>query len=137
MLMAMALPLLLSLATASPPAADLAAGERSYAKCMGCHSPGRNRTGPLHCGVVGRAAGAVTGYDYSEAMRESRIVWTVGNLDRFLENPLATVPGTTMGFAGIPDAAERYNLVAWLATLDTSSPHCADVPDDESGGLMK
>lgn len=128
------MPLLLPLAAASPPAADLAAGERSYFKCMGCHSPERNRTGPLHCGVVGRAAGAVAGYDYSVAMRESGIVWTTENLDRFLQDPLATVPGSTMGFAGIADAAERHNLVAWLATLDSSSPLCADVPDDQPGG---
>lgn len=135
--MATALPLLLSLAATSPPAADLAAGERIYFKCVGCHSPDRNRTGPLHCGLLGRAAAAVKGYDYSEAMRESGIVWTAETLDRFLANPLAMVPGSTMGFAGIADTTERENLVGWLATLDASSPLCEEMLQKESGGPMQ
>lgn len=112
-------------AGASPAAANLAAGEQSYAKCIGCHSPDRNRTGPLHCGLVGREAGAVPDYAYSDAMRASGIVWTVDALDRFLRDPLQMVPGSTMGFAGIADAAERRDLVAWLATLTESSAACA------------
>jgi len=126
-LAATALPLLSLLAGATPPPADLAAGEQSYAKCMGCHSPDRNRTGPLHCGLLGRAAGTVPGYAYSSAMRDAGITWTVYTLDRFLQAPLTMLPGTSMGFVGIADAAERRNLIAWLAMLDESSPLCADV----------
>lgn len=125
-LAATALPLLSLLAAAMPPT-DIEAGEQSYTMCIGCHSPDRNRTGPLHCGVVGREAGSASGYDYSEAMRDAGIVWTRDELDRFLEAPLRMVPGTSMGFAGIADRAERRNLVAWLATLTSASPLCEDV----------
>jgi len=119
--------------TATAPAVDLAAGEAAYARCAGCHSPERSRTGPLHCGLLGRSAGSVPGYGYSEAMRDSGIVWTRLSLDRFLAAPLQMVPGTTMGFAGIADDGERRNLVAWLATLDRSSPLCRDMPARDRG----
>lgn len=126
-LAATALPLLSLLAGATPPPADLEAGEQSYAKCMGCHSPDRNRTGPLHCGLLGRAAGTVPGYDYSSAMRDAGMIWTVSTLDRFLQAPLTMLPGTSMGFMGLADATERRNLIAWIATLNETSPLCADV----------
>ncbi len=99
---------------------------RSYAKCMGCHSPEYNRTGPLHCGLFGRESAAVQGYNYSEAMRDAGLVWNADTLDRFLESPLTMLPGTSMGFAGIPDQTERRNLIAWLATLNASSDTCRD-----------
>jgi cytochrome c len=110
--------------------ADPAAGQQVYAKCMACHSPERNRTGPLHCGLLGREAGSVKGYAYSDAMRDSRITWTRDSLDRFLSAPLKVLPGTTMGFAGIVSAEERRDLIAWLATLDAGSALCADVFTD-------
>ena len=72
------------------------------------------RTGPRHCGLFGRKAGTVPGFAYSEAMRASGIVWTAKTLDRFLAAPLEAVPGTSMGYAGIPDPAERRDLVAFL-----------------------
>jgi cytochrome c len=106
------------------PAADVEAGERIYARCIGCHSPERNRTGPLHCGLFGRVSGSVKGYDYSEAMRSAAITWNGESLDLFLEAPLAAVSGTTLGFAGIKDRRERQNLTAWLATLSASSVSC-------------
>tara|TARA_R110000782_G_scaffold22038_1_gene58882 strand:+ start:576 stop:884 length:309 start_codon:yes stop_codon:yes gene_type:complete len=93
---------------------------------MGCHSPEYNRTGPLHCGLFGRESAAVQGYNYSEAMRDAGLVWNADTLDRFLESPLTMLPGTSMGFAGIPDQTERRNLIAWLATLNASSDTCRD-----------
>ena len=118
---------LLSLPVAAQAPADLAAGEQAYAKCMGCHSPEHNRTGPLHCGLLGRESGSVKDYDYSPAMRSARIIWTSQTLDQFLAAPLRNVPGTSMGFAGIPDSQERRNLIAWLATLNDSSDRCRSV----------
>ncbi len=120
--------LLLSLpGSATPTVADPAAGERVYARCMGCHSPDRNRTGPLHCGLFGRVSGTVKGYAYSEAMRDAAIIWNNKTLDHFLKAPLTAVPGTTMGFAGIADNDDRRNLIAWLATLSDASPQCSGV----------
>lgn len=120
--------LLLSLpASASPAVADPAAGERVYDRCMGCHSPDRNRTGPLHCGLFGRVSGTVKAYDYSKAMHAAAITWNSETLDHFLKAPLTAIPGTTMGFAGIADNGDRRNLIAWLATLTAASPQCSGV----------
>lgn len=105
-------------------AADLEAGKELYYKCVACHSPERNRTGPLHCGVFGRISGTVSGFAYSEAMRGAKIVWNAETLDRFLEAPLEMVPGTTMGFAGVADGTERRQLIAWLGSLTVASEYC-------------
>ena len=94
---------------------DPANGERIYGRCLACHALQYDRTGPRHCGLLGRKAGSVPGFDYSEAMKRSGIVWNAATLDRFLANPLGTVPGTTMGYAGIADARERADLIAYLA----------------------
>ena len=94
---------------------DPARGEKIYERCAACHSLTTDRTGPHHCGLIGRRAGAVAGFDYSNAMKQSKIVWNERTLDRFLANPLKAVPGTSMGYAGIPDVAERRDLIAYLA----------------------
>lgn len=91
-----------------------AKGERIYARCMGCHAIDRNRTGPRHAGLLGRAAGSLPDFDYSKAMRESGLVWDEITLDRFLADPRGVVPGTKMGFAGVKDPAERADLIAYL-----------------------
>ena len=95
-------------------AGDAAAGEAVYSRCQGCHSLEYNRTGPKHCGVIGRRAGSVAGYDYSPAMKKSGIVWGEKSLDRFLADPPKTVPGTTMTYAGVPEAKDRADLIAFL-----------------------
>lgn len=100
-------------------------GREVYARCTGCHALDRNAMGPLHCGVVGRAAGAVPGFRYSTALLESGIVWTPDVLDAFLANPSATVPGTKMLYAGVPEAPARGALVAWLAWAAKHEPRCA------------
>lgn len=95
-------------------AGDPAAGEALYSRCAGCHAIEYNRTGPKHCGILGRRAGSVPGYEYSPAMKRSRLVWSGQTLNRFLADPLRTVPGTTMTYAGVPDAKERADLIAYL-----------------------
>ena len=93
----------------------LARGEQLYGRCAACHSIEQHRTGPAHCGLFGRKAGTAAGFDgYSAAMKRSGIVWDESTLSRFLGNPMAAVPGTTMTYLGVPDAAEREALVAWL-----------------------
>jgi cytochrome c len=115
------------LATAAPPPGDPVAGERVYARCVACHSPERHRTGPLHCGLFERVSGTAPGYDYSPALREAAIAWNADTLDEFLEAPLEAVPGTTMGFAGVADAGERRDLIAYLGTLTLASETCRNV----------
>lgn len=112
------LPLALHQASAGGAAAsvagDYARGAIIYERCAACHALETDRTGPRHCGLIGRRAGSVADFAYSPAMRESKIVWTEANLDRFLKSPLATVPGTAMGYDGIKDDRERHDLIAYL-----------------------
>ena len=102
---------------------DPKAGEEIYTRCLACHALAYDRTGPRHCGLLGRRAGSVKGFAYSEAMKDSKIVWTDKTLDRFLANPLQAVPGTTMGYAGVADAKERADLIAYLEQAN-QSPQC-------------
>lgn len=97
-----------------PATGDPARGQALYARCIGCHSIDRNRVGPMHRGLFGRTAGSVAGFDYSAAMKRSGIVWDAATLDDFLANPRAVVPGTRMTYAGIADAQERADLIAYL-----------------------
>ncbi|MEO3428276.1 cytochrome c family protein [Pelagibius sp. CAU 1746] len=98
------------------PPGDAQRGQAIYERCQACHSFERNRSGPKHCGLLGREAGSQPGFKYSKALRESGIVWTEASLDRFLANPFKAVPGTRMGYAGVRDPQERADLIAFLAT---------------------
>jgi cytochrome c len=91
-------------------------GERVFAQCQSCHSidAGVNRTGPSLHGIIGRVAGSVEGFRYSDANRNSGITWSEQELFDYLENPRARVPGTTMAFAGIRNAQQRADLIAHL-----------------------
>jgi cytochrome c len=74
--------------------------------------------GPHLNGIVDRQKGASAGYAYSEALLAvASEAWTPENLDGFLEDPKGYMPGTKMAFAGLPDAEERANLIAYLATV--------------------
>ena len=114
----------LAAGTPAHAAGDARAGEAVYARCLACHALAHDRTGPRHCGLLGRRAGSVATFEYSDAMKRSSIVWTAATLDRFLANPTKAVPGTTMGYAGVPDASERADLIAYLARAE-ASPACA------------
>ena len=103
---------------------DPARGKEIYGRCLACHALAYNRTGPKHCGLFGRRAGRVPGFDYSPAMAQSKIVWSEKTLDRFLATPTRFVPGTTLGYAGIPDPQERADLIAWLRQASASPEEC-------------
>lgn len=105
-------------------AAQIKQGEMVYSRCLACHALAYDRTGPHHCGLFGRRAGSVPGFAYSEAMKHSGIVWNAKTLDHFLANPLKAVPGTSMGYAGIPDSKERAALIAYLKHANASA-ECA------------
>ena len=88
-------------------------------RCQACHALERNRTGPKHCGLIGRTAGTAPGFrGYSAALKGSGIVWSAESLDRFLADPLGTVPGTRMGYAGVKDPQERADLIAFLTAAE-------------------
>jgi cytochrome c len=100
--------------------ADVMRGERSSRKCAACHTfetGGPNRVGPNLHGVVGRNIAASDGFSYSPVMIAAPGNWTAEELDSFLEKPAATMPGTRMGFIGLPNQQERADLIAYLGTL--------------------
>jgi cytochrome c len=117
--------LLLSFFSRGEAAGDAKKGEEIYGRCLACHALAYDRVGPHHCGLIGRKAGSVPGFNYSPAMKRSGLTWNEKTLDRFLKNPPATVPGTTMTYAGIPDAKERADLIAYLKAANRSEacPH--------------
>jgi cytochrome c len=110
---AAALGLMLFGSHAGHAAGDAARGEALYKGCRDCHSIETNDVGPMHKGVVGRAAGTVAGYDYSPALKESKIVWTEENLDKWLTNPEGLVPGTKM-FFNVESPQDRADIIAFL-----------------------
>ncbi|WP_049790351.1 cytochrome c family protein [Pusillimonas sp. T7-7] len=114
----------LGAAAPAPAAGDAIRGKAIYSRCLACHALAYDRTGPRHCGLFGRKAGSVPGFSYSEAMKNANITWTEDTLNAFLTAPMKAVPGTSMGYAGIPDPQERSDLIAYLKQQNTS-PTCA------------
>lgn len=101
-------------------AGDASAGAGLFNRCAICHSNtkgGPNKLGPNLFGVVGRRAGTYPGYSYSAAMKRAGFVWTPARLSDYLTSPQKLVPGNNMPFAGIADAKQRADIVAYLATL--------------------
>jgi cytochrome c len=101
-------------------AADPAAGEKIFqAQCGICHAvaAGENRIGPTLFGVLGRPAGSVPGFNYTADHKKLGITWDAATLDKYLANPRAMVPDTSMVYAGLKDDGERADLVAYLETL--------------------
>ena len=95
---------------------DAARGEKRFEECATCHSTERgvNNVGPSLFGVLGRKAGSIETFRYSPALRTSNITWSPQTLDEFIADPQADVPGNRMPFAGMPDAADRADLIAYL-----------------------
>ena len=103
-----------------PETAEIAAGRELAQACTVCHAldlGASPRVGPHLWGIVGRPIGGVAGYGYSRALTATGGPWTAERLDRFLADPAGTMPGTAMAYGGLPDAADRARLIAFLATL--------------------
>src|SRR5215471_2797600 len=97
---------------------DAAQGQQAFAKCAPCHAKDKtNGLGPGLFAVLGSHAGSVPGFRYSQAMKNSNIVWDEKSLDAFIMAPQKFLPGTTMPFPGIPRQEERNDLIAYLETL--------------------
>jgi cytochrome c len=98
---------------------DPAAGQTLFVQCRVCHAvePDKAGIGPTMHQVVGRKAASLPGYTYSGAMKGSGLTWTGEELYRFLEAPMAVVPGTKMAYAGLRDPQKRADVIAYLETL--------------------
>jgi cytochrome c len=98
-------------------AQDVASGEKSFRKCLPCHSIGpnaQNKVGPEQNGLDGRKAGTVNGYSYSDANKNSGIVWNEQTFKDYIVDPRAKIPGTKMIFPGIKNAQEATDLWAYI-----------------------
>lgn len=105
----------------SPATGDAAGGEKLYqTKCGGCHSLDMNRVGPAHRGVVGRKAGSAPNYAYSPALKAADIAWDEKTLDLWLQNPMAMVKGTRMGFR-LSNAQQRAEIIAYLTAMSAKA----------------
>jgi cytochrome c len=101
-------------------AGDATAGKTSFMKCASCHQVGhsaRGSFGPQLNGIIGRPAAATADFRYSQAMKNSGIVWSEEKLRAFLKSPDDVVPGNKMRFFGIGSDREIDNLLAYLRTL--------------------
>ncbi|MCP3668933.1 MAG: c-type cytochrome [Gammaproteobacteria bacterium] len=97
-----------------------AAGKATFMhRCRACHSldPAVNSFGPSLVGVVGRPAGTLARYVYSNAMQKSKLVWTEENIRKWVENNEKLVPNTRMRHVAITDVAEQDFLIAFIKSL--------------------
>jgi cytochrome c len=97
-------------------AGDAKAGEKVFRKCKSCHyvDQEKNKTGPHLVNIIGRAAGSVDGFKYSNAMKESGLTWDEATLAEFLKKPKAYIKGTKMAFSGLRKDKEIDDLIAYL-----------------------
>ncbi|HEY5379459.1 MAG TPA: cytochrome c family protein [Pseudolabrys sp.] len=112
-----------TLAAQAARAQDVAAGEQSFKKCFACHSVGegaRNKVGPELNGLDGRHSGTAPDYHYSDANKNSGIVWNEATFKEYIKDPRAKIPGTKMIFLGIKNETEIANLWAYLKQFDAT-----------------
>lgn len=97
-------------------AADAEAGKKVFNKCKACHAVDKNGVGPHLGEVVGRKAGSVEGFEYSEAVKNSGVTWDEKSLDQWLQGPGKMIPGTKMVFK-LSKEEDRADVIEYLKTL--------------------
>ena len=102
-------------------AQDVAAGERVFAQCRACHQVGetaKNAVGPVLNGLFGRKSGTVEGYNYTEANKNSGIIWDDATFTDYIRDPKAKIPGTKMVYAGLKEEQRIKDLIGYLKQFD-------------------
>ncbi|MDE1931655.1 MAG: multicopper oxidase domain-containing protein, partial [Alphaproteobacteria bacterium] len=98
---------------------DVENGRRVFRKCQACHSlePGKTLIGPSLAKLIGRHAGSLDGFNYSDAMKHAGITWNAATLDGYLADPAKVVPGNRMPFPGLKSETDRHDVIAFLAAV--------------------
>ncbi len=102
-------------------AQDAEAGKAVFNQCRACHAVGegaKNQIGPMLNGLIGRKAGMIEGFNYSEAMKASGLTWDEATFTDYVHNPKAKVVGTKMIYAGLKDDQKVKDLIAFLNQYD-------------------
>jgi cytochrome c2 len=113
----------LALGASAVLAQDVENGAEVFKRCRACHDVGdkaKNKVGPILNGIIGRKAGTIDGFKYSDANIKAGAdgwVWTEENMMTYLLNPRAAMPGNKMAFAGLKDEQDRKDLIAYLKTF--------------------
>jgi len=95
---------------------DPARGEARFQECAACHrlEAGANEVGPSLHGIFMRKAGELADFRYSPAMKRSGIIWTPETIEQYIADPQATIPANRMPYAGMTNAGDRADLIAYL-----------------------
>jgi len=98
---------------------DRARGEKLFEDCRACHAleRGQQNVGPDLHGVFGRKAGSLDDFRYSPALKRSGITWTAQTLDAYVADPQKAVPQNRMPYAGLPEARDRADLIAYMREI--------------------
>jgi len=113
--------LLIAASSVSGVAQDAEKGKTVFNVCLVCHAVGpgaQNKIGPVLNGLDGRKAGAVANFDYSDANKNSGIVWNEATFEDYIKNPASKVPDTKMAFPGIKNEQQAKDLWAYLTQFD-------------------
>ncbi len=109
-------------------AADAEAGKAVFGKCKACHQIGegaKNAVGPNLTGVIGRKAGSMEGFTYSEAMKGSGLTWDEATFKDYIKDPKAKIAGNKMVFMGVKDPADIDNLTEYLKSFSAAAAPAA------------
>jgi cytochrome c len=109
--------MLIGVSVGTAAAQDAANGANVFHQCQICHSIGpnaQNKIGPELDGLDGRHSGTVANYNYSDANKNSGIVWNETTFKEYIVNPQAKIPGTKMPFAGLKDPQQVNDLWAYI-----------------------
>jgi len=115
---------------------NAARGQRIFGTCAACHSlqPDQNMTGPSLADLWGRKAGNLPSFNrYSPALKSANLAWNDKTLDEWIEDPQHLVPGNEMTFAGIKDARQRADLLAFLK--QATQPGASVAHQGQVGGM--
>ncbi len=115
--------ILIAVSSVSGMAQDAQKGKTVFTVCLVCHAIGpgaQNKIGPELNGLDGRKAGTVPNFDYSDANKNSGIVWNEESFEDYIKNPGAKIPDTKMTFAGIKNEQQAKDLWAYINQFDAS-----------------